>query len=162
FGIQRKRASTSHRCQCTAAAVLRLVDEKSLALDDRASGFAPGIVGGDKISIRDLLMQRSGLPDINALPEYGDVLQHHQTPSTLIAKVEGKPLLFEPGTKFLHEEHSAYNLLALIIEKKTGKSFAAAVQELVFRPAGLRVSGIDDDSIGEKVHMAGGYEPVGA
>jgi Beta-lactamase len=83
------------------------------------------------ITIRDLLTERSGLPDINALPNYDEILQRHQTPSSLIAEIKGRPLLFEPGSNFLHEEHSAYNLLALIVEKKTGLPFAAAVRRLV-------------------------------
>ncbi|PYV55072.1 MAG: hypothetical protein DMG98_16515 [Acidobacteria bacterium] len=83
--------------QFTAAAVLRLVDIGSMKLDDHVGGFVPGIQGADKITLRDLLTERSGLPDINALPNYDDVLQHHQTPSSLIAEIEGRPLLFEPG-----------------------------------------------------------------
>jgi CubicO group peptidase (beta-lactamase class C family) len=90
--------------QFTAAAVLRLVDAGSISLDEHIGDFIRGIEGGDKITVRDLLTDRSGLPDINALPDYDeDVLQHHQTASSLIAKIQGKPLLFEPGTKFLHE-----------------------------------------------------------
>ena len=42
--------------------------------------------GVDKIAIRDLLTERSGLPDINAFPNYGDILHHHQTPASLIAR----------------------------------------------------------------------------
>jgi CubicO group peptidase (beta-lactamase class C family) len=147
--------------QFTAAAVLRLVDAGSLSLDRRAGDFVPDIEGANRISIRDLLTERSGLPDINALPEYGDVLQRHQTPATLVAKIQGRPLLFEPGSKFLHEEHSAYNLLALIVERQTGLPFAAAVDRLVFRPAHLRASGVDDDSAAQASHMAVGYAPEG-
>src|SRR6266567_1298148 len=147
--------------QFTAAAVLRLVDTSSIKLDDRVGGFVPGIQGADKITIRDLLTQRSGLPDINALANYDNVLQHHQTPSSLIAEIEGRPLLFEPGSKFLHEEHSAYNLLALIVEKKTGLPFAAAMQKLVFRPAGLSNSSIDDDALPSGTGVAEGYQPEG-
>ena len=147
--------------QFTAAAVLRLVDTGSISLDEHVADFVPGIEGADKITIRDLLTERSGLPDINALPNYDDVLQHHQTPASLIAKIEGQPLLFEPGSKFLHEEHSAYNLLALIVEKKTGRPFAAALERLVFQPMGLPASGVDDDSMTHATHMAQGYEPEG-
>jgi CubicO group peptidase (beta-lactamase class C family) len=146
--------------QFTAAAILRLVEKGTLRLDDSAAEYLQGMPGAEKVTIRDLLIEQSGLPDINDLPEYADILQGHQTPSSLVAKIEGKPLLFEPGSKFQHEEHSAYNLLALIIEKKTGKSFSAAMDELVFRPAGLRSSGVDDDSpIGS--NLAVGYQPVG-
>jgi len=147
--------------QFTAAAVLKLVDTGSITLDEHVGDFAPGIEGADKITIRELLAERSGLPDINALPGYDDILQRHQTPASLIARIEGQPLLFEPGSKFLHEEHSAYNLLALIVEKKTGLPFAAAIERLVFRPIGLARSGVDDDSRIESVPMAKGYEPEG-
>jgi CubicO group peptidase (beta-lactamase class C family) len=104
--------------QFTAAAILRMVDTGSIKLDQPVSDFV-SIEGASKIRIRDLLTERSGLPDINALPGYDEVLRHHQTPTSLVDKIEGRPLLFEPGSKFLHEEHSAYNLLALIVEKKT-------------------------------------------
>lgn len=146
--------------QFTAAAVLRLVDKGSLKLDDPVGDFASKIPGSEKITIRDLLTERSGLPDINLLPGYDDVLEHHQTPASLVAPIEGQPLLFEPGSKYLHEEHSAYNLLALIVEKKTGLPFAAAVERLVFRPIGLAATGVDDDTAGAR-HTARGYEPEG-
>jgi D-alanyl-D-alanine carboxypeptidase len=147
--------------QFTSAAVLRLVDTGSCSLEEHVASFAPGIEGAAKISIRDLLTERSGLPDINGLPDYGDILQHHQTPASLVARIEGRPLLFEPGSEFQHEEHSAYNLLALIVEKKTGLPFATAVDRLVFRPMGLSASGVDDDSMTHASHMAVGYEPEG-
>jgi CubicO group peptidase (beta-lactamase class C family) len=147
--------------QFTAATVLRLVDAGSMSLDDTVAHFVGGIGGAKKITIRDLLTQRSGLPDINTLPGYDEILQHHQTPESLIEKIKGRPLLFEPGSKYLHEEHSAYNLLALIIEKKTGVSFAPAVKRLLFQPIGLAASGVDDDSINASARMAKGYEPAG-
>ncbi len=148
--------------QFTAAAVLRLVDKGSIKLDDRIGDFVPGIPGADKIRVRDLLVERSGLPDINVLPDYNDILQHHQTPASLVAKIEGQPLLFEPGSKYVHEEHSAYNVLALIVEKRTGLPFASAVERLVFRPMGLTASAVDDDSSAHAAHLARGYEPEGA
>jgi len=147
--------------QFTAAAVLRLIDAGSIKLDDKVRTLAPGIQGAEKITIRDLLMQRSGLTDINGLPDYDEVLEHHQTTASLIAKIQDKPLLFEPGAKYMHEEHSAYNLLAFIIEKKTGLPFASAMEQLVFRPAGLNHSGVDDDSVTPSDQMAKGYEPEG-
>ena len=148
--------------QFTAAAILRLIDAGSIKLEEKVGTLAEGVEGADKITVRDLLMQRSGLPDINSFPDYDNVLEHHQTPSSLIAEIRGKPLLFEPGSKYMHEEHSAYNLLALIVEKKTGMPFAAALKELVFRPTGLTQSGIDDDIVDPTLQMARGYQPEGA
>lgn len=147
--------------QFTAAAILRLVDKGSLSLDSGVGEYIRGIPGADKITVRDLLTQRSGLPDINDLPDYNDILQHHQTPASLVVKIEGRPLLFEPGSKFLHEEHSAYNVLALILEKKTGLTFPAAMKRLLFDPAALGSSGVDDDSLPHAPKMAFGYQPEG-
>lgn len=146
--------------QFTAAAILRLIDQRRIALDTKVSAVVPGVTGGDKITVRDLLIEQSGLADINDLPEYGDVLKSHQTPASLVAKIKDRALLFEPGSKFQHEEHSAYNLLALIVEKRTGMPFAQAMKKLVFQPAGLKQTAIDDDSIGEK-DLANGYQPKG-
>jgi len=97
--------------QFTAAAIMRLADEGRLKLDDAVALYIPSTPGAGRVTIRDLLTQRSGLIDINSLPDYGDVMRHHQTPATLVTAIEGKPLRFEPGSKYLHAEHSAYNLL---------------------------------------------------
>lgn len=147
--------------QFTAGAILRLVDKGALHMDTQVAEIVPGINGGDRITIRNLLEQRSGLTDINTMPDYNDILGSHQTPATLVARIAKEPLLFEPGTKYLHEEHSAYNLLALIVERVTGKAFSAAVRDLVFAPAGLRSAGADDDSIADTREIAKGYQPLG-
>ena len=147
--------------QFTATAILRLIDQGSLSLDSQVGDYVHGISGAEKITIRDLLIQQSGLPDINDQPDYNQTIQHHQTPASLVQKIEGKPLLFEPGSKLLHEEHSAYNLLALILEKKTGLTFTSAMKRVLLDPAGLQASGIDDDSLTNAPKMALGYEPEG-
>ena len=147
--------------QFTAAAVLRLIDEGKLTFDSSVGEFLPKTPGAEKITVRDLLVERSGLSDINDLPGYDKLLQQHQTPSSLVARISGEPLLFEPGSKFLHEEHSAYNLLALILERKTGLPFADAIKKLVFQPMRLDSSFVDDDSNVGANQIARGYQPLG-
>jgi CubicO group peptidase (beta-lactamase class C family) len=148
--------------QFTAAAIMRLVDQHKLTLDTRASEIVPKIRGGDLITIRNLLEHRSGLSDINARSEYSDILQRHQTPASLVAVISGDSLLYPPGSRYQHEEHSAYNLLALIIEKKTGMPFARAMQHLVFDPAKLRHTSADDDADAPNpARFAMGYDPQG-
>jgi CubicO group peptidase (beta-lactamase class C family) len=146
--------------QFTAGAILRLIDQGKLTLDSRVGEFLSKESRADKITVRDLLVQRSGLADINDLPDYDKLLQRQQTPSSLVAMIGDKPLLFEPGSEFLHEEHSAYNLLALILEGKTGLPFADAMRKLVFHPMHLESSFVDDDSkVGAK-EIAHGYQPL--
>jgi D-alanyl-D-alanine carboxypeptidase len=146
--------------QLTAAAVMRLVDQGRLSLDTPVSDIVPSIRGAGRITIRNLLEQRSGLSDINARSDYAEILQHAQTPASLVAAISNDTLLFAPGSKYLHEEHSAYNVLALIIERKTGLSFPRAMQRLLFGPAGMTHSAVDDDAKSCS-DGASGYQPQG-
>lgn len=146
--------------QFTAAAVMRLVDRGELSLDTPATAVVGDLPWGDGVTVRHLLLQRSGLPDINARADYNEILQKPQTPRSLVSAVAGQPLLFTPGEKFLHEEHSAYNLLALVVETRTHRPFAEAVSDLVFKPAGMAEAAIDDDRP-LRGAVAGGYQPAG-
>jgi CubicO group peptidase (beta-lactamase class C family) len=146
--------------QYTVAATLRLIDMGKLSLDTRVGDIVPSLRGGDRITIRNLLEQTSGISDINSRPDYADILQNAQTPASLVAFVSGDTLLFAPGSRYAHEEHSAFNVLALIIERKTGLDFPGAMQRLFFAPAGMTHSAVDDDS-GSCRDAARGYAPDG-
>jgi CubicO group peptidase (beta-lactamase class C family) len=144
----------------TAFATMRLVEQGQLSLEDTASSIVGPLPDGDRITVRELLDQDSGLPDFNDLPDYDALVVVHQTPASVVDQIRGLKPRTEPGGKSQEEEHSACNVLALIIEKKTGLPFAEAMQKLVFEPAGMRNSGVDDDSpIGG--HVALGYRPEG-
>ena len=145
----------------TSTAVLRLIDEGKLSFDTHVSEIVAGIPNGDKITIRNLLYQNSNLPDAeDDLPNADDLRKSHQTPQSMVALIRPLPTHGDPGGKSKQEEHSGQNLLALIIEKKTGLPFAEAMQRLVFEPLGMRDSGIDDDRpIGGR--PARGYEVTG-
>ncbi len=103
----------------------------------------------------------SNLPDANDLPGYDDLLASHQTPESLVQFIRGRAPLGEPGGKSQREEHSAFNLLTLIIEKTTGLPFKDAAKREVFAPLGMRNSGIDDDSP-IPPPVASGYAEKGA
>jgi CubicO group peptidase (beta-lactamase class C family) len=130
----------------TAATVMRLVEKGKLSLDTKVNDIVPDVPNGAKITVRHLLQQNSNLPDANDQPDYDALLQSHQTPATLVQFIRGRTPLGEPGGKSQHEEHSAYNLLTLIVEKTTGIPFKEAANREVFAPLGMRNSGIDDDS----------------
>jgi CubicO group peptidase (beta-lactamase class C family) len=132
--------------QFTAATVMRLVEQGRLSLDAKVSDFAADVPNGGKITVRHLLQQNSGLPDANDLDGYDDLLTAHQTPESLVQFIRGRPPRFEPGGETQGEEHSAYNVLALIVERVTGLPFREAVRREVFAPLRMTDSGIDDDS----------------
>lgn len=130
----------------TAATVMRLVEKGKLSLETKVSDIVPDVPNGAKITVRQLLQQNSNLPDANDQPDYDTLLASHQTPETLVQFIRGRTPIGEPGGKSQHEEHSAYNLLTLIVEKTTGLPFKEAARLEVFAPLRMRDSGIDDDS----------------
>lgn len=146
--------------QFTAAAALRLIEAGQLSLDTTVADVIPDYPNGRNLTVRHLLTQTSGIANINDQPDYDEVLKVRQTPESLVNRVKDLPPKRPPGT-YEREEHSAYNLLALIIEKKSGKPFARAVGDLVFRPLQMSDSGIDDDAPAAKVNAAIGYKPTG-
>ena len=88
----------------TVTALLMLVDEGSLSLDDPISTFVDGVPSGDEISLRNLAEMRSGLANYSALPEIGALINDDPTaPLTeeqLISPALAVPLAFSPGAQF--------------------------------------------------------------
>jgi CubicO group peptidase (beta-lactamase class C family) len=146
--------------QYTSAAVLRLIDQGKLTQETSVGNLLPKTVGAEKITVSDLLLQQSGLDDINSHSDYGEVLQHHQTPASLVGQIDGHPLSFPPGTKHVGEEHSAFNVLALLLEKNTGHAFPEALEEVLLRPVSLHATYADDDGSASP-SAAHGYQPHG-
>lgn len=144
--------------QYTSAAILSLIEHKKLTMETTVEYLLPRTPGADKITVRDLLLQQSGIDDINSHSDYDATLQRHQTPASLVAQVDGHPLLFAPGTKHTREEHSAFNVLALLLEKQTGLPFPRAIEKILFKPLRLNATDADDDGPASRF-AAHGYQP---
>jgi CubicO group peptidase (beta-lactamase class C family) len=119
----------------TAAAVLNLVDKKQLSLDDSIQKFFPGFPY-ENITIKTLLSQRSGLPNyMNAMEEGGwNRKQIATNTDVLTFFMTGKPKLYYPSGKRFNYSNTNFVLLALIIEKVSGKSYGSFLKETIFTP----------------------------
>ncbi|MEV5987015.1 serine hydrolase domain-containing protein [Streptomyces sp. NPDC052051] len=113
-----------------------------------------------RITVAQLLDHTSGLPDHQGLPDLSTpeaVLRHRfdrWTPAALIETVEHAPLKFEPGTA---QEYRGINyvLLALLVEKLTGRRYGEAIASRVLRPLGLTrtlIPGADPRLHGSHIH----------
>lgn len=125
----------------TVTALLRLVDERRLALDDPISRFSLPVPvrDGDRITVRNLMAMRSGLADVRDEPGYPRAAAHPATAADrlrLVALACDRPLRFAPGTRF---EESATNglLLGMILERLTGESPTRWIATQLFRPLRL-------------------------
>lgn len=132
----------------TAAAVLELVDRQQISLDAPIRRYLPELPAvADKIRISDLLTMSSGLWEDEDLMELtGNALVvldgavHHMTVRDMEAHAVVQDRLdFRPGTLFRYTDTN-YRLLARVIEKVTGRSYAAALRDLVLAPARMRYS----------------------
>ena len=118
----------------TATAVLLLAQRGLVDLKAPLSKILPDYPNGARLTLHHLLLHTSGIPDINVQPVYAELSLQHQSPGSLVAAFKDLPLAFEPGARFSYS-NSNYNLLALIIERVTGKSYGQFLRDEFFCPA---------------------------
>ncbi|MGW2251071.1 serine hydrolase [Kitasatospora sp. NPDC001660] len=124
----------------TATAVLRLVDQGKVDLDDPISTYVPHVPGGEEITVRELGEMRSGLYNYTLDPDFQQAFFGNPnrtfTPDELLAYAFKHPANFPPDTKF---EYSNTNLilLGLVVEKAGGQPLVDFMNQQVFGPAGL-------------------------
>lgn len=124
----------------TVTALLQLVDEGKVGLDDPISQYIDGVTDGGTVTLRQLAGMRSGVPDYSSTEAFvSDYLADPTapfTPERLVGYIAGQPLNFAPGTQF---EYSNTNtiLLGLVIEKVTGKALAEVITTGILKPLGL-------------------------
>lgn len=140
----------------TAAAVLTLVDDGKIALDDPVADQLPEFSMADpraeQITVRQLLNQTSGLADPNL-----DV-DGFETTTTLqqyVSRLKTGTLTSKPGTRWEYC-NTNYNLAARLIEVAGGKSFIDYLDSAVFAPLGMDDSA-DTDA---RLKPADGYNQV--
>jgi D-alanyl-D-alanine carboxypeptidase len=124
--------------QFTAAAVMRLVDEGKLALDDTLGKLLPNVVPAWRgISLRRLLNHTSGIRSYTSLgPRWQRRWREDMTPDTIVGLVRDDTLDFAPGARWRYN-NTGYVLLGMIIERVAGKPYATYLEEAVYRPLGL-------------------------
>ncbi|MGW7438580.1 serine hydrolase domain-containing protein [Streptomyces sp. NPDC054849] len=125
----------------TVTALLQLVDQNKLGLDDPIGKYITGVPNGDRITLRELAGMRSGLFNYSEDPDFDKAFtsdpDRRFTPRQLLDYSFKHPVNFAPGEKF---EYSNTNLilLGLVIEKITGRPLSQVIDQNVVGPAGLR------------------------
>jgi CubicO group peptidase (beta-lactamase class C family) len=128
--------------QFTATAVMMLVEEGKIRLDDAIGKYLPGAPATwDKITVRNLLTHTSGIHDYEteSLKKTGAAfinLRNDYTEDELFKKFCGWPLDFPPGSKWSYS-NSGYVILGILIHRVTGQFYGDVLQERIFRPLGM-------------------------
>jgi len=142
--------------QFTAVAILQLVQEGKISLEDPVSKYFPEFESRiwEEISIRHLLSHSSGVPD-----ERGYLTREQKVYGDEELAVEYLKTLdhrnFAPGTAYEYM-NPTYTLMGFLVEKVCGEPFTEYVQKHIFDPAGMNDTYYFDRD-NERADAAHGY-----
>ena len=124
----------------TITAVLQLVDQGKVGLDDPIGNYLSGVPNGNEITIRQLAEMRSGLVSYTTSEAWSQAYQSNPlrpwTPQELLPYSFSQPLLFAPGTQFNYSNTNTI-LLGLLVEKVSGQSLSAFISQHILKAEGL-------------------------
>ncbi len=137
----------------TAVAVLQLAEQGRLDLDADIRALVPAFPEKPwPVTARQLLGHLGGVP------HYGPGAASRDTgpldTAGALALVADKPLVAEPGTRFVYSTW-AYNLLGAAIESASGQRYEDYLREHVFAPAGMEHAALDDWRTRDEHHAVG-------
>lgn len=162
----------SNSKQFTAAAIMQLVDEHKLSLNETIDKYFPKYKYGYKITIRDLIQMRSGIPDyLNEIDMYfldeesKNIIKEYETgnyydkyvqdkrwnPEIILNNLYLTELQFEPNAVYDYC-NTNYYLLGLIIEKVSGLSYEDYLEKNIFNPCEMKNSSLKTKKADAKGH----------
>jgi D-alanyl-D-alanine carboxypeptidase len=124
----------------TTAALLVLVDQGKVSLDDPISKYVSGVPSGDEITLRNLARMSSGLTTYDDSDEFADGYfadpSQSYTPTQVLGYVLDIPVKFEAGSEFSYSNTNTV-LIGLVVEKVSGQSLAEFVTENILVPLNM-------------------------
>ncbi|MFF9768639.1 serine hydrolase domain-containing protein [Streptomyces sp. NPDC014636] len=125
----------------TVSALLQLVDQGKVGLDDPIGKYVDGVPNGDRITLRQLAGMRSGLFNYSEDNGFFKALTSDPrrpfTPRELLAYAFKHPVMFQPGQKFSYSNTNLI-LLGLVVEKESGQHLGDYIKEHILDPAGMK------------------------
>ena len=123
----------------TALAVLQLIEQNKVGIDQLVSDFFPGFPY-EGVTVRQLLTHRSGMPNYVYFVDkiWPDRKKGMSNMDAIALMIEHKPARYgKPDGRF-HYNNSNYMMLGAIVEKVSGQDFDTYMQEHIFKPAGMK------------------------
>ncbi|MEV7809527.1 serine hydrolase domain-containing protein [Streptomyces flaveolus] len=125
----------------TVTALLQLVDQGKVGLDDTIGAYVGGVPNGDRITLRQLAGMRSGLFNYSEDDDFFKALTSDPrrpfTPRQLLDYAFRHPVLFPPGEKFSYSNTNLI-LLGLVVEKESGRHLGDYIRQHILDPAGMK------------------------
>lgn len=121
--------------QFTAMAIIILKNKQQISLNDNLSKYIPELKFYKNVTIKNLLNHTHGIPEYNILfEEKWDKTKIATNKDIIKLYKKHKPKkLFNAGDKFIYGS-IGYELLAIIIERVSKKSYDTFLTENIFKP----------------------------
>jgi len=147
--------------QFTSVAILQLVEEGKIALNDPVTKFFPDYpVSGKGITVEHLLTHTSGIPSYTGKPNFVAGAGKDISVQEMVDSFKNDALEFEPGTAYKYN-NSGYFLLGAIIEKVSGEPYAKFVEKRLFTPLGMTNTAYEGYERSKQVRAAGYSQRTG-
>ncbi len=133
----------------THLGLLQLMNEGKLDRDDPITKFFENVPEDKRsITLDHLMSGESGLPDFHDIPTDRDPDHAWIDRDEAVRRIMNQQLLFEPGTDSRHS-HSAWGLLAAVLEIASGQSYQDYTRQHIFGPANMPDTGFNGDTLPE-------------
>ncbi len=119
--------------QFTAAAVLMLVEQGKMSLDDPVSKWLPDLTRANEVTVRELLSHTSGYQDFWPQDYVPPFMRQNISAERILDIWARKPLDFDPGTKWQYS-NTNFVIAGLIVDKVAGMPLTTLLEQRVFRP----------------------------
>ncbi len=140
----------------TKAGLLLLMEAGQVSRSDLVSSFFDGVPADKRtMTVGHLMTGASGLPDFHDIPSDRDPDHAWIDRKEAVRRILNQPLLFPPGQGREHS-HSAWGLLAVILEDVSGQSYEEFTRENLFEPLGMQSTGFNGEEVPEE-RLAIGY-----
>jgi len=124
--------------QFTAAAILLLMEEEKIGIDDPLTKFLSDYpTQGRTVTIRHLLQHTSGIKSFTDLPSYRKQMRLDVSHDDILNRFKDEPFHFAPGENYRYC-NSGYYLLGVILEQVAERSFEEFLQQRIFSPLQLK------------------------
>ncbi|MBX2965361.1 MAG: serine hydrolase [Cyclobacteriaceae bacterium] len=146
--------------QFTSTAILKLVSEGKISLQDNITTYLPDFKTQHPVTVEQLLNHTSGIKSYTSVPERmtTDAKKTKVSVPEMLGYIQRYPVDFAPGEKWLYN-NSGYFLLGAIIEKVTGKTYNDYITQTFFKPLKMTSSYTDDSK--PIARQAAGYSKGG-
>lgn len=146
----------------TAAGIMQLVEEEKLELDAPVQNYLTWFQVADRdfssqITIRHLLNHTSGFSERNGYKRNLNTDPDSNALEKSIRNLKDEKLEFPPGSKFEYS-NTNYDILGLLIQKVSGRSYETYIQESLFTPLEMKDSYTALESA-RSGKLANGYFP---